>query len=238
MPWLVRSASPLASPDAAKPSLAGFAAGSGPASVDKSRADWFRSIDVVLALAAVLFFLPLLVVIALMIRASESGPVIFRHRRIGRDGKEFYCLKFRTMAVDADARLAALLKSDPAARAEWDRTQKLRNDPRITTVGAFLRKSSLDELPQLFNVLNGTMSWVGPRPIVANEVARYGARFETYCKVRPGITGLWQISGRNDTTYRRRVAMDVLYVRSRNIRLNSLIIAKTLPAVLMQQGSY
>ena len=134
--------------------------------------------------------------------------------------------------------LAALLRDNPQARAEWERDHKLKDDPRITPIGAFLRKTSLDELPQLFNVLAGHMSFVGPRPIVAGEIIRYGRRFDAYCKVRPGITGLWQVSGRSDTSYRRRVAMDVLYVRSRTLRLNSMIIVRTLPAVLRQHGSY
>jgi exopolysaccharide production protein ExoY len=200
--------------------------------------DWFRPFDFVLALVALIFFAPLMLLVALAIKLTAPGPIFFSHRRIGRNGHEFPCHKFRTMAVDADARLAALLRDDPVARAEWDRDHKLRNDPRITRIGHILRKTSLDELPQLFNVLGGTMSCVGPRPIVAKEIVRYGRRFNTYCQVRPGITGLWQVSGRNDTSYRRRVAMDVLYVRSRTLRLNGLIMAKTLPAVLMQQGSY
>lgn len=200
--------------------------------------DWFRPFDFVLALTALIFFTPLMLVVALAIKLSSPGPVFFSHRRIGRNGREFACHKFRTMAVDADARLASLLREDANARAEWERDHKLRNDPRITGIGKILRKTSLDELPQLFNVLGGTMSCVGPRPIVAKEIVRYGRRFNTYCQVRPGITGLWQVSGRNDTSYRRRVAMDVLYVRSRTLRLNGLIMAKTVPAVLMQQGSY
>lgn len=200
--------------------------------------DWFRIFDVVLSLAALTILLPLLLVVALAVRLTSKGPAIFRHRRIGRNGREFYCFKFRTMVCDADKRLATLLRENPAARAEWERDHKLRNDPRITPIGVFLRKTSLDELPQIFNVLLGTMSWVGPRPIVAGEIIRYGHRFTAYCAVRPGITGLWQVSGRNDTSYRRRVAMDVLYVRTRNLRLYGLIIFRTVPAVLRQHGSY
>ncbi|WDF72972.1 sugar transferase [Novosphingobium sp. KACC 22771] len=200
--------------------------------------DWFRVLDIVLSLAALIVFAPLLLVVGLAVKLTSEGPAIFRHRRIGRDGREFYCCKFRTMVCDADKRLAALLRDNPAARAEWERDHKLRNDPRITPIGAFLRKTSLDELPQIFNVLMGTMSWVGPRPIVAGEVVRYGRRFNAYCKVRPGITGLWQVSGRNDTSYRRRVAMDVLYVRTRSPLLYSAIIVRTIPAVLRQHGSY
>lgn len=199
--------------------------------------DWFRPFDIAVALLAVALLAPLIAAVAVAVRLTSAGPVLFAHRRIGRHGKGFYCLKFRTMAVDADARLQALLARDPAARAEWHSTHKLRRDPRVTRIGAFLRRSSLDELPQLFNVLGGSMSLVGPRPIVAGEVARYGIRFHDYCKVRPGITGLWQVSGRSNTSYRQRVAMDVLYVRRRSLRLNGMIIAKTLPAVMLQRGS-
>jgi exopolysaccharide production protein ExoY len=142
------------------------------------------------------------------------------------------------MAVDAEARLSELLKNDPVARLEWDRDHKLKNDPRITPIGNFLRKSSLDELPQLFNVLIGEMSLVGPRPIVIGEVARYGRYFQQYCSVRPGITGLWQISGRNDVTYRRRVAMDVTYARAQSYGLNMRILVGTVPSVLFARGSY
>ncbi|MBB3955499.1 MULTISPECIES: sugar transferase [Novosphingobium] len=200
--------------------------------------DWFRTVDIALSMAALVVLAPLLLAVAIAVKLTSEGPAIFRHRRIGRNGQEFYCFKFRTMVCDADKRLAALLRENPAARAEWERDHKLRNDPRITPIGVFLRKTSLDELPQIFNVLLGTMSWVGPRPIVAGEIIRYGRRFNAYCKVRPGITGLWQISGRNDTSYRRRVAMDVLYVRTRTLRLYSRIILLTVPAVLRQHGSY
>ena len=199
--------------------------------------DWLRGMDMALALIGLVAVAPLLVLLALATKLSSPGPVFFAHGRVGRHGRSFACYKFRTMVVDADARLAALLDHDPVARAEWLRDHKLRDDPRITRIGAFLRRSSLDELPQLFNVLNGTMSLVGPRPIVAGEVARYGSRIADYCSVRPGMTGLWQVNGRSNTTYRQRVAMDVLYVRRRSFALNSLIIAKTIPAVMMQKGS-
>jgi lipopolysaccharide/colanic/teichoic acid biosynthesis glycosyltransferase len=194
--------------------------------------------DVVAALIALVFFLPLMLVIALLIYASDPGPVLFAHRRVGKGGRHFRCLKFRSMAVDAEARLAELLANDPAARAEWSRDHKLKRDPRITTVGSFLRKSSLDELPQLFNVLRGEMGLVGPRPIVDAEVDRYGRYFSHYCSVRPGITGLWQISGRNDVSYRRRVAFDVAYSRSRSALMDAKILALTIPSVVFARGSY
>lgn len=197
-----------------------------------------RCLDFALALIAFTFFLPLVVLVAMAIKLGDGGPILFRQTRIGRHGQTFTCLKFRSMAVDADARLRHLLENDPQAYAEWSRDHKLRNDPRITRLGNFLRKSSLDELPQLLNVLRGEMSLVGPRPIVAAEISRYGHYFRDYCRVLPGITGIWQISGRNDVHYRRRVAMDVAYARSRKLSLYLSILAATLPAVLLRRGSY
>jgi len=209
-----------------------------PASHPRKRLDALRLLDIVLALLGILALLPFMLLVALAVRLTSPGPALFRQRRIGRNGVEFVCFKFRTMCVDADERLRQLLTSDPAARAEWQRTQKLKDDVRITPVGRFLRASSFDELPQLFNVLAGTMSLVGPRPIVASEIAHYGHHFSDYCSVRPGLTGLWQISGRNDTSYRRRVALDVYYSRRRNLWLNGAIMLRTLPAVLLQRGAY
>ncbi|MCC6826758.1 MAG: sugar transferase [Novosphingobium sp.] len=197
-----------------------------------------RVLDLLVASIALVLLAPLLLVIAILIVIFDPGPVIFAHKRIGLGGREFYCFKFRSMTVDADARLQALLASDPQARKEWEQDQKLRHDPRITPLGQFLRKSSFDEFPQLFNVLRGEMSLVGPRPIVRAEVIRYGRYFEHYCNVRPGITGLWQISGRNDVSYRRRVALDVTYSRLCSLGLNVKILAFTVPCVLFQRGSY
>jgi lipopolysaccharide/colanic/teichoic acid biosynthesis glycosyltransferase len=196
------------------------------------------TMNLVVALLALLFLAPVMIAVAVAVFAQDGGPVLFAHRRIGRGGRHFYCLKFRTMAVDAEQRLASLLAADPRARAEWERDHKLRDDPRVTRLGVFLRKSSLDELPQLFNVLRGEMSLVGPRPIVDAEVAKYGRRFRTYCAVKPGITGLWQVSGRNDTSYRTRVALDCVYARERNVLLDGYIILSTVPAVLTRRGSY
>jgi len=195
-------------------------------------------IGLLIKFAIRLVLLPLLLGVALCIYAQDGGPVVFAHRRIGRNGRYFHCLKFRSMAVDAQERLAQLLAADPAARAEWEKDHKLRNDPRVTKLGAFLRKTSLDELPQLINVLRGEMSLVGPRPIVDGEVEKYGSRFSRYCAVKPGITGLWQVSGRNDTSYRTRVALDCLYARRRNLGLDAYILAATVPAVLTRRGSY
>ena len=197
-----------------------------------------RAFDVAMALAAILVFLPLLLLTALLIKLSAPGPVLFVQRRIGRDGKPFPCLKFRTMVVDAQDVLNTLLETCPAARAEWDRDQKLRTDPRITPIGAILRKSSLDELPQLFNILAGHMSVVGPRPIVEAEIYRYGARFDAYCSVRPGLTGLWQVSGRNEVSYEARVRLDALYARRKSTRYDLAICLRTVPAVLGSRGVY
>lgn len=196
------------------------------------------AMNIVVALAALIFLLPVMVLVALAVYAQDGGPVLFAHRRIGLNGRHFYCLKFRSMAIDAEARLAALLASDPEALAEWQRDHKLRRDPRVTRLGAFLRKTSLDELPQFLNVLRGDMSIVGPRPIVEAEVAKYGRRFHAYCAVKPGITGLWQVRGRSDTSYRTRIALDCVYARRRSVVLDAYIIICTLPAVLRGRGSY
>lgn len=195
-------------------------------------------IDVVLASIMLVFFAPVMIAVALAVYLHDRGPIFFGHSRVGYGGRSFKCLKFRTMVVDSEARLQALLKSDPVARREWELARKLRKDPRVTWLGQFLRVSSLDELPQLFNVLRGEMSLVGPRPIVKDESVYYGRRMSAYCATRPGITGLWQISGRNDTTYRRRVAMDVMYVRRRCVALYLKILVGTVPAVLLKSGAY
>jgi exopolysaccharide production protein ExoY len=195
-------------------------------------------LDLVVAISMLIFTLPLLIAIALIVRAQDGGPAVFAHERIGRNGRTFKCLKFRSMVLDSDRRLSALLEKDPFARAQWNRDHKLKDDPRITPVGSFLRRSSLDELPQFLNVLRGEMSIVGPRPIVQAEIARYGRRFNRYCAVKPGITGLWQVSGRNDTSYRRRVAMDTVYAQRKSLAWDVKLLILTLPAVLFAHGSY
>ncbi|HEY8572381.1 sugar transferase [Phenylobacterium sp.] len=197
-----------------------------------------EAMNLMVAVVALIVLAPVMLWVALAIYLQDGGPIVFAHRRLGKDGRYFHCLKFRSMAVDAEQRLADLLASDPTARAEWEKDHKLRNDPRVTKLGAFLRKTSLDELPQLFNVLKGEMSLVGPRPIVEAEIAKYGRRFKHYCAVKPGITGLWQVSGRNDTTYRARVAMDCIYAKRRNLFMDAGIVAATVPAVLLRRGSY
>jgi len=208
-------------------------------SVNRSHFDEvvLRGLDIAIAALAIVFLLPLLLVTAAIL-ALQGGPVVFAHKRVGRGGSAFYCYKFRSMVVDAEERLARLLRDDPQALAEWQKDHKLRNDPRVTPFGRFLRRSSIDELPQLFNVLRGEMSIVGPRPIVDAEVPRYGRRIAAYYRVKPGITGLWQVSGRNDVEYRTRVAMDCLYAKSVRPSLYIYLVVATVPAVLSRRGSY
>lgn len=208
-----------------------------PGTISAPPAGASRLLDVVVATAALIVFAPVMLICAAVVAASNAGPVLFRQQRVGLDGRFFTCLKFRTMVRDADEVLDELLARDPIARAEWARDQKLRNDPRIIGAGGFMRKASLDELPQLFNVLAGDMSIVGPRPIVASELSRYGRYASAYCSVRPGITGLWQIKGRSSTTYRRRVACDVAYSRVKSPVVDLRIIACTVPVVLLGRGA-
>jgi lipopolysaccharide/colanic/teichoic acid biosynthesis glycosyltransferase len=197
-----------------------------------------RLLDVTIASILLVVLLPLFVLVAIAIYLADPGKIIFAHQRIGQDGRAFPCYKFRSMVVDSEQRLADWLEQHPDARAEWARDHKLRDDPRITGLGRFLRKSSIDELPQLFNVLRGEMGIVGPRPIVAAEIARYRRFYANYASVKPGITGLWQVSGRNNTSYRRRVALDVRYSKSKSVFLDLRIMAATVPAVLMARGSH
>ncbi len=199
---------------------------------------WKRAADLIIASIALLFLLPLMLFVAVLIHL-DGGEVIFGHTRVGAGGGLFRVLKFRTMCPHADQRLKSYLELNETARREWQLTQKLRNDPRVTLVGAFLRKSSLDELPQLLNVLRSEMSIVGPRPIVQSEVVRYGRYFQHYKRCRPGITGLWQVSGRNDVTYRRRVAFDTIYCRHMgDPSFELVLLLRTIPAVLRSKGSY
>lgn len=194
--------------------------------------------DWVLTFFGTLAISPILLAIALWIYHDSPGPVLFKHRRVGRNGREFNCYKFRSMCVDADVRLKELLAKNPAAREEWNRDFKLKNDPRVTKSGHFLRRTSLDELPQIFNVLKGEMSLVGPRPIVAAEVPRYGKFIQDYYMVRPGITGMWQTSGRSDIDYAERVAMDSWYVRNWNIWFDAVLLWRTFSVVFSKKGAY
>jgi Undecaprenyl-phosphate galactose phosphotransferase WbaP len=196
-----------------------------------------RLLDIVGAVALGLIFSPLMLLIIVLTR-GEGGSAIYRHRRVGRNGKSFGCLKFRTMIPNADQVLRDLLERDPALKAEWVRDHKLRDDPRVTRLGKFLRRTSLDELPQIWNVLRGEMSLVGPRPVVREELLRYGRNVRVYLATKPGITGLWQVTGRNDTDYRRRVALDTYYVRNQNLLLDLYILVKTTGVVLGGSGAY
>jgi len=193
--------------------------------------------DAGLALLLLVLFLPLFLMVAAAVKLSSPGPVLFGHRRIGHGGRTFRCWKFRTMVTDAEARLERLLATDAAARAEWERDRKLRSDPRVTRLGRALRDYSVDELPQLVNVLVGEMSFVGPRPVTAEELDRYGPAVEAYLAARPGITGLWQTSGRSDTSYDERVALDSRYVAEWSPALDCVILMRTVPVVLGARGS-
>jgi exopolysaccharide production protein ExoY len=196
-----------------------------------------RVIDIVGALILAVIFSPVL--IAAAIGAAICGQnLLFRHERVGREGKTFQCLKLQTMVPNAERILAQLLASDPELREEWERDHKLKDDPRVTPFGRFLRSTSLDELPQLWNVLKGDMSLVGPRPVTREELLRYGRNAVIYTMVRPGITGLWQVSGRSNAEYRRRVAMDVCYVKKQSLVLDLWILAKTVIVVVTRHGAY
>lgn len=197
-----------------------------------------RAFDLAFAAAFLALVLPFLVVLAAALQWGSPGPLFFVQRRVGRGGEMFGCIKLRTMRVDADAALLRLLASCPASRAEWEADHKLRNDPRVSRLGRIVRKLSLDELPQLINIVRGDMSVVGPRPIVQVEIARYGAAFADYAAVKPGLTGLWQVSGRNDTTYAARVQLDSEYRRRATFFYDLRIVLRTIPAVLGANGSY
>lgn len=197
-----------------------------------------RSADLFIAIVAIILLAPLLATTAALVWLQDGGPAFFGHTRRGEGGKPFKCWKFRSMVVNSQERLAEYLAAHPEAAVEWARDHKLKDDPRITPLGRFLRKSSVDELPQLFNVLVGEMSIVGPRPIVDAECEKYRRYIHEYFSVRPGITGLWQVCGRNDVSYRRRVAIDVTYVRERTLLLDLKILLMTVPAILTSKGTY
>ena len=203
---------------------------------------WQRAFKRLIDLALVVISLPFTVLlfsaVAILIKLDSRGPVFYHHMRLGQKNRYFKMWKFRTMHTDADEKLKSYLEANPALRAEWDASHKLKNDPRITRVGKFLRKFSLDEFPQLINVLKGEMSLVGPRPIVHDEVQFYGKLYPIYCEVMPGMTGLWQISGRSDTSYVTRVHLDEYYVRNWSIWLDYFIITRTGLVVLLGKGSY
>lgn len=197
-----------------------------------------RALDIVLALTAIILLSPLLIGLAVAIKLSDGGPAFFGQTRIGAHGRTFRIWKFRSMVPDAAARLRQHLERNPQAEREWQESRKLKCDPRITPLGRILRKYSVDELPQLFNILSGDMSFVGPRPIDESECARYGRSLRHYLGCRPGLTGLWQVSGRSDTSYDRRVAFDRYYATHWTLQLDVLLILKTVPVAFFGRGSY
>jgi exopolysaccharide production protein ExoY len=196
---------------------------------------WF---DILVAVPALVLLIPLCCTIALAIKMQDGGPVFYRHRRIGLNGTAFDCLKFRTMVVDSEEVLRRHLAANSEAVAEWEQARKLKRDPRVTPLGSSMRKTSVDELPQFVNILKGEMSLVGPRPIVAAEVVKYGASIGRYFCARPGLTGPWQVNGRNDIDYANRVALDCRYVEEWSFWRDLTIIAKTVVAVLSRRGGY
>ncbi|WP_170761178.1 sugar transferase [Ruegeria lacuscaerulensis] len=194
-----------------------------------------RVFDLLLALLLLPVIAPVIFILWCLVR-SDGGPGFFGHTRIGKNGKPFKCWKIRSMVVNAESRLQAYLDANPEAAEEWERDHKLTNDPRINRLGHILRKTSLDELPQIWNVLRGEMSFVGPRPVVAIELVKYGSSASAYLAQKPGITGLWQVSGRNDISYSERVAMDVAYLARRSFLKDLKIISLTASAVLLRTG--
>jgi exopolysaccharide production protein ExoY len=197
-----------------------------------------RSFDITAALGALLIFSPIFLMIMALVKFTDSGPAFYGHTRVGHNGRLFKCLKFRTMATDGDELLQKYLRENPEAAEEWRKTRKLKDDPRVTIVGKVLRKLSLDELPQLLNILRGEMSVVGPRPVVDDELKVYDSFAVYYLRTRPGLTGLWQISGRNDVSYETRIAFDTQYVQNWSLFRDIAIIVKTIPAVCFARGSY
>jgi len=197
-----------------------------------------RLLDLVASAVLIVVTFPLMLAVAVAIELESPGPVLFRHRRVGRGGREFDLLKFRTMVPDAEERLEACLRADPALLAEWNATHKLREDPRVTRVGRILRRSSLDELPQLFNVLLGQMSLVGPRAVVREELPRFGELAPAILSVKPGLTGLWAVSGRSDVGYDERARLEHRYVTGWSFGLDLRILARTIPVVVRGHGAY
>ena len=221
--------------------LAGVRTNTALASVSAVRPIGFsrkRILDIILAGSAIVLLAPLLTLCFLACLFTSPGPAIFRHRRVGFGGKRFDCFKFRTMVHDSQDCLSDYLASNPEARNEWEATHKLQFDPRVTAIGAILRKTSLDELPQLFNVLMGEMSIVGPRPVTEEELFKYSNSAGAYLSCRPGITGLWQVSGRSGTTYSKRVACDSYYAANWSMTLDLKILLVTLPVLLNADNAY
>lgn len=206
-----------------------------------------RTLDIVLSLFLIITLLPIFLLTAIAIKLTSKGPVFYAAHRVKKNFENFRCYKFRTMHIDADLRLLSLLKADPSLMQEWQTYQKLKKDPRMTLIGSFLRKSSIDELPQLINVLKGDMSLVGPRPyaIIGKSSLKkedlidlYGKEIETILSLKPGLTGLWQVSGRNNLSYKKRVELDLLYAKKQSMGLDLKIMAKTIPKIITAKGAY
>jgi Undecaprenyl-phosphate galactose phosphotransferase WbaP len=197
-----------------------------------------RFMDITVVILGGILILPFLLVIALLVKLGSPGPVLYRHRRLGTNGKHFTAYKFRSMVMDSEERLKKLFESDPEIKKEWDRNHKLQNDPRVTAIGRFLRRTSIDEFPQLLNILKGEMSLVGPRPIVDAEVSKYGEDFNWIFSVKPGLTGMWQVSGRSETDYAARVLYDTYYLQSWSVWLDIWILFMTFSAVVRGKGAY
>jgi Undecaprenyl-phosphate galactose phosphotransferase WbaP len=197
-----------------------------------------RFMDLLIVGIGGLVILPFLLIIALLVKLGSRGPVLYRHSRLGLDGKPFKALKFRSMVMDADKKLESLLASDPKLKAEWEANQKLKDDPRVTPIGRFLRRTSFDEFPQLLNILKGEMSLVGPRPVTESEIEKYGENYRRIFSVKPGLTGLWQVSGRSDTNYTDRVSYDTYYLQSWSVWLDLWILYRTPGAILKGKGAY
>jgi Undecaprenyl-phosphate galactose phosphotransferase WbaP len=214
----------------------------GLATSNKLRMPWNlwikRFMDLAIVIFGGLLILPFLLIIALLVKLSSPGPVLYGHKRLGRNGEYFTAYKFRSMVMDAEERLQKLFETNPEIRKEWEKNHKLQNDPRVTFIGRFIRRTSIDEFPQLINILKGEMSLVGPRPIVDAEVSRYGEDFGWIFSVRPGLTGMWQVSGRSETDYASRVLYDTYYLQSWSVWLDIWILFMTFGAVLRGKGAY
>lgn len=198
-----------------------------------------RAFDIAFSIFTLILSFPLFLLIAMAVRFTSKQNVIYAHERVGRGGIPFRCYKFRTMYADADKRLQEILKNDPERRQEWNSTHKLKEDPRITPIGAFLRRTSLDELPQFWNVLKGDLSIVGPRPVVYEELLKhFGTKAHKILSIRPGLTGIWQVSGRSNTSYQERIKFDEQYVDNRSLLMDVKLIAKTIPSIIASRGAY